>query len=579
MARVPVAFLSYVRLDDQHENGRLSEFCQRLSGEVRLQTGETFHIFQDRNDIRWGEQWQQRIEESLDAVTFLIPMLTPGFFRSPPCRSEFEHFLNRENQLGRRDLILPVYYVNCPVLNDEARRESDLLAKTIGGRQYADWRELRFEPFTSPQVGKTIARLAEQIVQSLERDAPVKPVVVEAKVSETETGSNAAAIPSKSGEAATEMPVTSRGPAEKTEPRTRVVDALHRGDHLTLTDALSATEPGDRILIRPGLYKEGVVIDKPVEIIGDGELGEVVIEANGKDAILFQANMARIANLTLRQTGGGNWFCIDITQGRLDLEGCDITSQSLACVAIRDGADPRLRRNRIHDGNQGGVYVYANGQGTLEDNDIFANAVAGVEIISGGNPSLRHNRIHHGKQVGVMVGADGHGTLEDNDIFANTFAGVEIKESGNATLRRNRIHDGGGTGAFVHTNGQGILEDNEIFANARAGVEIRGGGNPTLRRNRIRDGKSGGVFVHNDGQGTLEDNDILANAFAGMEIKEGGSPIVRRNRISEHAYQAIWVYDGGRGVFEDNDLRGNTRGAWNISTDCQDKVIRERNKE
>jgi len=59
MARVPVAFLSYVRLDDQHENGRLSEFCQRLSGEVRLQTGETFHIFQDRNDIRWGEQWQR----------------------------------------------------------------------------------------------------------------------------------------------------------------------------------------------------------------------------------------------------------------------------------------------------------------------------------------------------------------------------------------------------------------------------------------------------------------------------------------------------------------------------------------
>ena len=27
MVQVPVAFLSYVRLDDQHENGRLSEFC------------------------------------------------------------------------------------------------------------------------------------------------------------------------------------------------------------------------------------------------------------------------------------------------------------------------------------------------------------------------------------------------------------------------------------------------------------------------------------------------------------------------------------------------------------------------
>ena len=33
-----------------------------------------------------------------------------------------------------------------------------------------------------------------------------------------------------------------------------------------------------------------------------------------------------------------------------DLEGCDITSQSIKCVGIHGGADPRLLRNRIHDG-------------------------------------------------------------------------------------------------------------------------------------------------------------------------------------------------------------------------------------
>ena len=42
MPQIPMAFLSYVRLDDQHENGRLSEFAQRLSGEVRLQTEKCF---------------------------------------------------------------------------------------------------------------------------------------------------------------------------------------------------------------------------------------------------------------------------------------------------------------------------------------------------------------------------------------------------------------------------------------------------------------------------------------------------------------------------------------------------------
>jgi cobaltochelatase CobT len=71
--------MSYVRMDDAHENGRLSQFRERLSGELRMHTGEAFEIFQDRDDIAWGQQWQQRIDGALDAVTFLIPIITPAY--------------------------------------------------------------------------------------------------------------------------------------------------------------------------------------------------------------------------------------------------------------------------------------------------------------------------------------------------------------------------------------------------------------------------------------------------------------------------------------------------------------------
>jgi parallel beta-helix repeat protein len=472
MSPVPAAFMSYVRRDDQHEYRRLTEYRERLSGEVGLQTGDAFPIFQDSNDIAWGEQWRQRIEESVDGATFLIPILTPGFFRSQWCRAELERFLEREEQLGRHDLILPVYYVDCPVLGDAAKRDADPLAKIIAARQRADWREFRFEPFTSPQVGKMIASMAQQIVQSLERGPAATPVIAKPAVAKPAAGALRASAPAEATAKGEETSASERGLAAKNEPRTRVVDALHRGDHPSLTDALRAAEPGDRILVRPGLYREGVVVDKPVEIIGDGELGEVVIEANGKRTILFQANMARIANLTLRQTGGEFWDCVYIAQGRLDLEGCDITSQSRVGVAISDGADPRLRRNRIHDGKASGVFVYASGLGTLEDNDIFANALSGVEIKEGGNPTLRRNRIQDGRQGGVYVHSNGQGTLEDNDIFANALTGVEIKEGGNPTLRRNRISRNAFEAIYVHDGGGGIFEDNDLRGNAKGAWDI-----------------------------------------------------------------------------------------------------------
>ena len=79
----PAAFMSYVRFDDAHEDGQLSAFRERLAGEIRIQTGHEFPIFQDRNDIAWGQNWRQRIEETLDEVTLLLVIVTPGLFHSP----------------------------------------------------------------------------------------------------------------------------------------------------------------------------------------------------------------------------------------------------------------------------------------------------------------------------------------------------------------------------------------------------------------------------------------------------------------------------------------------------------------
>ena len=46
----------------------------------------------------------------------------------------------------------------------------------------------------------------------------------------------------------------------------------------------------------------------------------------------------------------GEWYGVDIEHGRPLLEGCDVSSEGLSCVAIYEGADPTLCNNAIHDG-------------------------------------------------------------------------------------------------------------------------------------------------------------------------------------------------------------------------------------
>ena len=454
--------MSYVRFNDQHDDGQLSQFRERLAAEIQAQTGQEFKIFQDRNDIDWGQNWQQRINETLDAVTLLLVIVTPSLFHSQPCRAEFGKFLERERALGRTDLILPLYYISAQELDDPALRQSDEMARILASRQFADWRELRFEAFTSPLVRKAIAQLAYRM-----RGTYWQPPAMQARPAQQ---AQMAGSPIESvGRAGAIDWVTARGVRS-----TLVVDVYPgRGDFATVGAAIEAAQPGDRILVRPGLYEEGLVVRKPLEILGDGPVSEIVIRARRADALLFQANTGRVANLTLRQAGGrGKWFGVNITQGRLDLEGCDISSQSLACIAIVAGADPRLRRNKIHGSPESGVIVYESGLGILEDNDITGNDGPGVAIKNESNPTLRRNKIHDNKDAGVFIYDKGLGTLEDNDITGNTGPGIVVQTNGRPIVRANRINHNGYQGISIWKAGQGVVEDNDLTNNKRGACYI-----------------------------------------------------------------------------------------------------------
>lgn len=172
---VPAAFLSYSHFDDEHDGQYITQFRALLEREVRAQTGRDFRIFQDWRDIPWGQPWRDRIEEAIDSVTFLLPVLSPNFFTSPECCREVKRFLEREQALDRNDLILPVYYIDCGLLKQTDAAQHDLLTQLINSRQYADWRPLRRQSLESQEVWREVARLARSISAMLSAVPAARP--------------------------------------------------------------------------------------------------------------------------------------------------------------------------------------------------------------------------------------------------------------------------------------------------------------------------------------------------------------------------------------------------------------------
>jgi hypothetical protein len=87
MTSQPQAFLSYTRVDDEFFGGAITGLRRLLELGVQVVTGDrSFQIFQDVDGIEFGEQWQKELDQAISAAGFLIPILTPLFFRSDACR-------------------------------------------------------------------------------------------------------------------------------------------------------------------------------------------------------------------------------------------------------------------------------------------------------------------------------------------------------------------------------------------------------------------------------------------------------------------------------------------------------------
>jgi hypothetical protein len=160
-----VAFWSYTRFDDTNDELWLTALCTALVNEVRALSGKQIEIFLDVDGMRWGDQWKHKLVSSADDALFLIPIITPSYFESEQCRRELKQFVDRENAAAvLKDLILPIYYISTPKLDDKFWKESDYLAQKVAKHNYVDIRKLRHRPIDHYDTKQKIDELASELM-------------------------------------------------------------------------------------------------------------------------------------------------------------------------------------------------------------------------------------------------------------------------------------------------------------------------------------------------------------------------------------------------------------------------------
>jgi len=283
--------------------------------------------------------------------------------------------------------------------------------------------------------------------------------------------------------------------------------------------------PGDRILIRPGVYREHLIVDKPLELVGDGKVEEIVLTASDSDVVSFQTTIGRIANVTIRQAQAKpdrpGYLGMAISQGRLILENCELFGTALYVIGVRGGSDPQITHNKIASENDEGCGILvSSSRGLIENNEINTNGFGIAVLYATAGPIVRQNVIRS-RVVGVRLLEKSTVTVDDNDI-AKCWLGVGASEGSVATVTRNRIRECQ-TGIRIDKASRAVLESNMITENAGNGIEILSGAQATISDNLVAQNGEYGIIASEDASVTLGENTFLENKSGDSKI-EGPSP-------------------------------------------------------
>jgi parallel beta-helix repeat protein len=256
---------------------------------------------------------------------------------------------------------------------------------------------------------------------------------------------------------ATVGPMSPHFPFSDSDRAAVVVAQGGRGHYASIAEAIAGAPAGARIFVHPGKYRESLRIDKPIEIIGDGKPDDIIVSSRDRHCLeIATTKPVLIRGLTFRSKPGSadvECYTVDIGQGRPILKDCVIQSQSLAGVAVHDGADPTLRRCQVFGSRDAGIFVYDGGRGTFEGCDVFSNGASGITVSDGGEAVFRRCKVYDNHASGAAVFPGGQATFEECQFLTNDKAGATI--GGRAQLRGCRV-TGNGAEAIVMKEGSRV---------------------------------------------------------------------------------------------------------------------------
>jgi nitrous oxidase accessory protein len=296
-------------------------------------------------------------------------------------------------------------------------------------------------------------------------------------------------------------------------------------DFPLIAPAIRAADPGDEIHVAPGVYREDLVVDKPLRIVAAGghngpNGGPILIGSGLGTVVTISAPRSELSRFTIEGSGTGMTNAMDAAV-LVTASGVRVTHNDMRRVfygvVVSGASDTEVTDNRIEGfadlpfGRRGdGIYVYRSPRTLVARNTI-----------TGERDAIYYQYSPLGRVAGNRVSGSRYGLhdmfSDDTHVSANRFAdssvGANIMNSRRILVERNEfIRNRGvpGIGLTLKDCDAATVRGNRLTANARA-LLVDGSSSNQFTGNLLRDNDAAIVLFSSAERNTFRANSFIDN--------------------------------------------------------------------
>lgn len=314
-------------------------------------------------------------------------------------------------------------------------------------------------------------------------------------------------------------------------------------DVTSLAEAVASADPGATIEVRGGVYPGGLLIERPVHLIG---VDQPVIDGEGEGSLVtIRGTEATVSGFTLRGTGDN-----------LDHED--------AAVVVENGT-ATLTGNRVEDALFG-FYLKQAPDSVLRDNVILSKNIPiarkgdGIKTWYSDRVVIENNRASDGRDIILWYSNDG---IIRNNTFDRERYGLHLMYSDRARIEGNSMSENS-IGLYMMYSRDPLVAGNRIVNNhgpSGGGIGLKDVDGAVIEGNRFVNNQIA-IQVDTSPREMGIENYIRGNVFAYNHAGIGFQPSVKHNTVTGNTFidNTEHVAILGRGQLQEITWAENGRG-------------------